>query len=110
MRHAEEICDGRARARGARVTRSTPPQRQTFRERLGALRNLPPFLKLVWRTSPVLTTSQAALRIVRALLPVVTLYIGKLIIDEVVLLAGHATTHDTLEQWMASGELDRPDG
>ncbi len=84
-----------------------PPQGQTFRERLGALRNLPPFLKLVWRTSPALTMSQAALRIVRALLPVVTLYVGKLIIDEVVLLAGQATTHDTLKQWMASGELDR---
>ena len=61
---------------------------QTFRERLGALRNLPPFLKLVWQTSPALTLGLAALRIVRALLPVVTLYVGKLIIDEVVLLAG----------------------
>jgi ATP-binding cassette, subfamily B, bacterial len=86
---------------------SPPPQLQTFRARLGALRNLPPFLKLVWRTSPLLTTSQAALRIVRALLPVVTLYVGKLIIDEVVLLAGHSATHESLRQWMASGELDR---
>ena len=43
----------------------------------------------------------------RALLPVVTLYVGKLIIDEVVLLAAGANAHDTLRQWMASGELDR---
>jgi ATP-binding cassette subfamily B protein len=83
-----------------------PLERQTFRARLGALRNLPPFLKLVWRTSPALTLGQAALRIVRALLPVVTLYVGKLIIDEVVLLAARAHAHDSLRQWMASGELD----
>ncbi len=101
---------GRAPCGAPRRRIAAPPQRQTFRERLGALRNLPPFLKLVWRTSPALTSSQAALRIVRALLPVVTLYVGKLIIDEVVLLAARANAHDTLRQWMASGELDRLGG
>ncbi len=40
--------------------------------------------KLVWRTSPRLTAADLLLRLVRALLPVVTLYVGKLIIDEVV--------------------------
>ena len=84
-----------------------PPQRQSWRERLGALRNLPPFLKLVWRTSPALTASQALLRVVRALLPVATLYVGKLIIDEVVLLAQAPPTGDDLRQWIASGLLDR---
>src|SRR5438309_10939430 len=57
---------------------------QSMRERLGALRNVPPFIKLVWRTSPLLTAGQAVLRLVRALLPVATLYVGKLIIDAVV--------------------------
>ena len=47
------------------------------------------------------------LRIVRALLPVVTLYVGKLIIDEVVLLAGAPSASDTLREWLASGVLDR---
>ncbi len=83
------------------------PQGQTWRTRLGALRNLPPFLKLVWQTSPALTLGQALLRILRALLPVVTLYVGKLIIDEVVRLAGVPSTHETLRQWIASGALDR---
>ncbi|MEO6748447.1 MAG: ABC transporter ATP-binding protein [Casimicrobiaceae bacterium] len=47
---------------------------------------------MVWRTSPPLAVSTAVLRLGRALLPVVTLYIGKLIIDEVVLLvSAHAT-------------------
>ena len=69
--------------------RSALPGARTLRERVGALRNLPPFLRLVWRTSPALTSPPPALlRLVRALLPVATLYVGKLIIDEVVRLAG----------------------
>ena len=35
-----------------------PPPPRTFRERLGALRNLPPFLKLVWQTSPGIAIAQ----------------------------------------------------
>jgi len=83
-----------------------PPQGQRWRERLGAPRNLPPFLKLVWQ-SPALTLGQGLLRIVRALLPVATLYVGKLIIDEVVLLAGAPSANDSLPEWVASGALGR---
>jgi ATP-binding cassette subfamily B protein len=86
---------------------SLTPQEQSWRERRGALRNLPPFLKLVWRTSPTLTLSQSLLRVVRALLPVATLYVGKLIIDEVVLLAQAPPAAEDLRQWIASGLLGR---
>jgi len=83
------------------------PERQSWRKRFGALRNLPPFLALVWRTSPSLAVSQALLRIVRALLPVVTLYVGKLIIDEVVVLVQAPHPAADLREWIASGLLDR---
>jgi ATP-binding cassette subfamily B protein len=86
---------------------SPASERPSWRARLGALRNLPPFLKLVWRTSPALTLGQSLLRIVRALLPVATLYVGKLIIDEVVLLARSPLAAEDLRQWIASGMLDR---
>ena len=56
----------------------------SIRERVGALRNLPPFLKLVWQTSPAISVAVIVLRLVRALLPVATLYVGALIIDAVV--------------------------
>ena len=81
-------------------------EQRTFRERLGALSNLPPFLRLVWKTSPALTGSVLALRIVRALLPVVTLYVGKLIIDEVVRLAAGSFANHSLREWIGSGQLD----
>jgi ATP-binding cassette subfamily B protein len=86
---------------------ATPPGNRTFRERLGALRNLPPFVRLVWETSPGLTMAQGVLRLFRALLPVVILYVGKLIIDEVVALAQSARPGESFGQWKASGELAR---
>ena len=47
------------------------------------------------------------LRLVRALLPVVTLYVGKLIIDEVVLLAQARRPRRRPARLVASGALDR---
>ena len=84
-----------------------PPIPASFRERLGALRNLPPFLAMVWRTSPALVSATLALRLARALLPVATLFVGKLIIDEVVLRARTPDAPDSLGAWLASGLLDR---
>jgi ATP-binding cassette subfamily B protein len=77
----------------------------SLRERVGALKNLRPFLTMVWRTSPGLTSASLMLRLVRALLPVVTLYIGKLIIDNVVLLVQAPNKPATLGLWLGSGLL-----
>src|SRR5947207_13761325 len=78
----------------------------SIHERVGALRNLPPFLKLVWQTSPAISVAVIVLRIVRALLPVATLYVGALIIDAVVKVAQHPPAGASLHDWMASGQLD----
>ncbi|MBW3544528.1 MAG: ABC transporter ATP-binding protein/permease [Bacteroidetes bacterium] len=51
------------------------------------MRNLPAFFKLIWQASPGLTLGNTLLRLLRAAVPLVLLYVGKLIIDEVVLLA-----------------------
>ena len=42
---------------------------------------------MVWAASPFLTSCSAVLRLVRAVLPVASLWVGKLIIDEVVRLS-----------------------
>lgn len=62
----------------------------TFRQRLGALRYVPRLFGWVAGTSPGLLTANAALRLVRALLPVAMLYLGKRIVDEVIALAAGA--------------------
>ena len=98
---------------GGRVTHQTsgtrgvpPPADRSWRERFGALRNLPPFLRLVWDTSRLYTALTLSLRLVRALLPVATLYVGKLIIDEVIRLAGIPGAPGTLGAWLSSGLLN----
>ena len=55
-----------------------------LKDRFSALRNLPRFFKLVWQTSPSLTIANAVLRIFKSATPVAILYVGKLIIDQVV--------------------------
>jgi ATP-binding cassette subfamily B protein len=58
----------------------------SVRERVSALRHLPAFLKLIWQTSPALTLGNIALRLLRAALPLALLYVGRLILDDVVQL------------------------
>ena len=79
----------------------------SFRERVGALRNLPPLFRLVWQTSPALTVANVLLRLVRAFLPVAMLYVGKLTIDEVVRLVGLGLGPQTLASMWDAGTLDR---
>jgi ATP-binding cassette subfamily B protein len=79
---------------------------KSLKERVGALRNLRPFAVMVWRTSPQLMSASLALRLVRALLPVITLYVGKLIIDDVVVLVQTPHKPETLSQWLNSGLLN----
>jgi ATP-binding cassette, subfamily B, bacterial len=85
----------------------SPRNTRTLKERVGALRHLWPFLAMVWRTSPQLTAASMLLRLLRALLPIVALYVGKLIIDDVVLLVQVPDKPETLQQWLRSGLLSR---
>jgi ATP-binding cassette, subfamily B, bacterial len=76
-------------------------QKPGWKERLSALRNLPAFFRLVWASSPWMTALNAFLRLFRSAIPVSFLYIGKLIIDEVILLNRHSTGfHSTQHLWM----------
>jgi ATP-binding cassette, subfamily B, bacterial len=65
-------------------TRGNSPERPTqWREKLAVLGSLPKLLALVWRTNRGYTAAMVGLRIVRAFLPVATLWIAKLILDVV---------------------------
>lgn len=48
------------------------------------MRNLPPFLRMVWATHPGYVAGILALRLLRALVPVTVLWVGKLIVDRIV--------------------------
>jgi ATP-binding cassette subfamily B protein len=64
--------------------RTPPPETPTWAQRLRAMRNLPPFLRMVWQTHRGYVAGIAALRLLRAFIPIATLWVGKLIVDMVV--------------------------
>ena len=101
---AEPVPTSRTRpsASPKRGARSGP----SLRDRFDAMRNLPPFLRQIWATSPWLTMTSMGLRLIRAVLPIATLYIGKLIIDEAVRLVGLGLGFDSLGDAWRSGQLD----
>ena len=88
-------------ARGRTAAAALP-----LRERVGALKYLPPLFRLVWATSPLLTAASVTLRLVRAFVPVAMLYVGKLVVDEVVRVAavGELSGAFALAAW-TSGPL-----
>ena len=53
-------------------------------ERLKALRNIPPGLKIVWEARPRVLASGIACRIVAALIPLAVLAVSRRIIDSIV--------------------------
>lgn len=55
-----------------------------WRERLTALRNIPPVLKIVWESGPGVVTGGLVFRLFASLLPMALLYVTKLIIDSIV--------------------------
>jgi len=64
----------------------------SWRERLEALRYVPPLVRMIWRTHRGYTASMLILRFARAFVPIATFWVGKLILDTVLAArAGHAT-------------------
>lgn len=54
-----------------------------WRERLRALRNIPPLLKIVWQSGPAVVSADLALRLTAALIPLMMLAVAKRIMDAV---------------------------
>ncbi len=83
----------------------SPESAPSVREQFQNLRLLGRLLVQIWRTSPAMTVATVLLRIVAALQPIAMLYVGKLIIDEVVRLSGITAPGPEFADWWASGVL-----
>ena len=92
-----------AKTASPHATSTETKEQVSWRERFAALGNLPAFFRLVWGVSPGLFLGNAALRLVRAAIPAATLYIGKLIIDQVVALSKYNHHEDTRYLWWLVG-------
>ena len=76
-----------------------------WRERVAALRNVPPVLGIVWQSAPAVVAAGLVFRIAASLLPIALLWITKLIIDGIV----HAvSTHQLVRPrfwWLVAAEF-----
>jgi len=76
-----------------------------WQERLSALRNVPAVLKMVWESGRGVVVFGLVARVIASLLPVLLLWITKLIIDAIV----HAvSTHQPVQHgfwWLVAGEF-----
>jgi ATP-binding cassette subfamily B protein len=75
----------------------------TLKQKFAALRDLPQFFKLVWQTNHYYTILSIILRLLRSAIPVSILYVGKLIIDEIIHLSNaNNPAHDHLWKLIAA--------
>jgi ATP-binding cassette, subfamily B, bacterial len=88
-------------SRNINSRRDAPLESPTLRERIAALRNIPPFIKLIWQTHKVFTLAMVLLRLARAFVPVALLWVGKLIIDSVIAARGGASNTTSLWRLVA---------
>jgi ATP-binding cassette, subfamily B, bacterial len=76
-----------------------------WEERLTALRNVPPVLRIVWESGPTVVTLGLVFRLLTSLLPIGLLWIAKLIIDAIV---HSVSSHQAVPRsfwWLVAGEF-----
>ncbi len=75
-----------------------------WRDRVTALRNVPPVLKIVWESGPIVVTLGMAFRLVSALLPLAATWIAACILDIVRLVLNHQPVPMML-WWLVGAEF-----
>jgi ATP-binding cassette subfamily B protein len=78
---------------------------KAWRERMSALRNLPPVLAIVWRSGPLVVTLGLVFRLLASLQPIALLYVSKLIIDSIVAILTHHQAIPHRLWWLVAAEF-----
>ncbi|HUI84712.1 MAG TPA: ABC transporter ATP-binding protein [Candidatus Binatia bacterium] len=87
------------------MTETEKSTRSAWQERMSALRNLPPVLKIVWDSGPVVVVLGFVFRLGAALQPVALLYISKLIIDTIVTVISRHQAIPRRLWWLVAAEF-----
>jgi ATP-binding cassette subfamily B protein len=74
-------------------------------ERLSALRNVPPILRIVWESGPVVVSLGLIFRLIASLLPIAALWITKLIIDGIVMVVSSHRSVPASLWWLVAAEF-----
>ncbi len=84
---------------------STDSRGNIWRDRLAALHNIPPVLRLIWAAAPKVVAGGVALRVASALIPVAALGVSKWIIDIVVAMVRHPGPIPGQIWWLLGAEF-----
>ena len=67
---------------------SKKKEKNSIKDQFSALKNIPKFFRMIWATNKWMALGNIFLRLIKAAIPLAMLYIGKEIIDEVILQIG----------------------
>lgn len=73
-----------------------------LKDQFEALRNIPPFFQLIWKTNKWMALGNVLLRLLKSAIPLAMLWVGKEIIDEVIRLI-EAVNKDMNYLWLMVG-------
>jgi ATP-binding cassette, subfamily B, bacterial len=76
-----------------------------WRERLAALRNVPPVLRIVWESGPLVVSLGLVFRLISSLIPLAALWITKLIVDGIVQVVSSHQPAKPLLWWLVAAEF-----
>ena len=76
-----------------------------WRERVQALKNIPPVLRMVWEAAPKVIVASVTLRVLTALLPLAVLKVTQVIIDDVYNLTAHHQKLPNYFWWLVALEF-----
>ena len=87
---------------GGHIKKKKEEEKVSFKDQFAALKNLPPFFKLIWETHRGMALSNVLLRLIKSAIPLAILWVGKEIIDEVIRLID-ATDKEMTYLWILVG-------
>jgi ATP-binding cassette subfamily B protein len=76
-----------------------------WRERLAALGNVPPVLRIVWESGPVVVSLGLVFRLISSLTPLAALWITKLIVDGIVQIVSSHQPAKPMLWWLVAAEF-----
>jgi ATP-binding cassette subfamily B protein len=76
-----------------------------WRERLAALGNVPPVLRIVWESGPLVVSLGLVFRLISSLTPLAALWITKLIVDGIVQIVSSHQPAQPLLWWLVAAEF-----
>jgi len=76
-----------------------------WRERLAALGNVPPVLRIVWESGPLVVSLGLVFRLISSLTPLAALWITKLIVDGIVQIVSSHQPAKPMLWWLVAAEF-----